>query len=221
MVMFIRCGINKFVFKSTDKLKKLGIDFYKRKNVTAIARELLGKIIVTNFEEGITTARIVETEAYAGVTDKASHAWQGKRTARNEVMYAAGGISYVYICYGMHQMFNVVTNVSEIPHAILIRAAEPLTGLDIMLARTGKKLPGNTVTKGPGNMAKALGIYKMHSGGDLSGDSVYIVSDGHRLAGNQIGTSKRIGVDYAGDDALLPYRFYIKGNKFVSGKPVS
>ncbi|CAN5487234.1 DNA-3-methyladenine glycosylase [soil metagenome] len=201
-------------------MKKLGIDFYKRKNVTAIARELLGKIIVTNFEEGITSARIVETEAYAGVTDKASHAWQGKRTARNEVMYAAGGISYVYICYGMHQMFNVVTNASEIPHAILIRAAEPVAGLDIMLARTGKKTPDNTVTKGPGNMAKALGISKMHSGGDLSGDAVFIVSDGYMLKEQQIGTSKRIGVDYAGEDASLPYRFYIKGNKFVSGKPV-
>ena len=202
-------------------MKKLGIDFYKRKNVTAIARELLGKIIVTNFQEGITSARIVETEAYAGVTDKASHAWQGKRTARNEVMYAAGGISYVYICYGMHQMFNVVTNAGEIPHAILIRAAEPLNGLDIMLARTGKKRLDNTLTRGPGNMAKALGISKVHSGGDLSGDSVYIVSDGYILDGKQIGTSNRIGVDYAGDDALLPYRFYIKGNKFVSGRPVN
>ncbi|MDB5277966.1 MAG: DNA-3-methyladenine glycosylase [Ferruginibacter sp.] len=208
------------MFKSTDNLKKLGIDFYKRKNVLAIARDLLGKIIVTDFDDGFTSARIVETEAYAGVTDKASHAWQGKRTARNEVMYLAGGISYVYICYGMHQMFNVVTNVSEVPHAILIRAAEPLSGTDIMLARTGKKVLDTTLTKGPGNMAKALGIAKIHSGGDLSGDAIYIASDGYALKNEQIGISQRIGVDYAGDDALLPYRFYIKGNKFVSGKPV-
>ncbi|WP_301928400.1 DNA-3-methyladenine glycosylase [Ferruginibacter sp.] len=201
-------------------MKKLGIDFYKRKNVLAIARDLLGKIIVTDFDDGFTSARIVETEAYAGVTDKASHAWQGKRTARNEVMYLAGGISYVYICYGMHQMFNVVTNVSEVPHAILIRAAEPLSGTDIMLARTGKKVLDTTLTKGPGNMAKALGIAKIHSGGDLSGDAIYIASDGYALKNEQIGISQRIGVDYAGDDALLPYRFYIKGNKFVSGKPV-
>jgi DNA-3-methyladenine glycosylase len=213
-------GLYKFVFKSTDNLKKLGIDFYKRKNVLAIARDLLGKIIVTDFDDGFTSARIVETEAYAGVTDKASHAWQGKRTARNEVMYLAGGISYVYICYGMHQMFNVVTNVSEVPHAILIRAAEPLSGTDIMLARTGKKVLDTTLTKGPGNMAKALGIAKIHSGGDLSGDAIYIASDGYALKNEQIGISQRIGVDYAGDDALLPYRFYIKGNKFVSGKPV-
>jgi DNA-3-methyladenine glycosylase len=209
------------VFKCTDNLKKLGIEFYKRKNVTAIARELLGKIIVTSFDDGFTSARIVETEAYAGVTDKASHAWQGKRTARNEVMYSAGGISYVYICYGMHQMFNVVTNASEIPHAILIRAAEPLVGLDIMLARTGKKILDNTLTKGPGNMAKALGISKIHSGADLSGDTIYIGSDGYALKKDQIGISKRIGVDYAGEDALLPYRFYVKGNKFVSGNPVN
>ncbi|MDN3658800.1 DNA-3-methyladenine glycosylase [Ferruginibacter paludis] len=201
-------------------MKKLGIDFYKRKNVLAIARDLLGKIIVTDFDDGFTSARIVETEAYAGVTDKASHAWQGKRTARNEVMYLTGGISYVYICYGMHQMFNVVTNVSEVPHAILIRAAEPLSGTDIMLARTGKKVLDTTLTKGPGNMAKALGIAKIHSGGDLSGDAIYIASDGYALKNEHIGISQRIGVDYAGDDALLPYRFYIKGNKFVSGKPV-
>jgi DNA-3-methyladenine glycosylase len=210
----------KFVFKSTDKLKKLTIDFYKRKNVTLIAKELLGKIITTNFEDGITSARIVETEAYAGVSDKASHAWMGKRTARNEPMYAQGGIAYVYICYGIHQMFNIVTNVSEIPHAILIRAAEPLEGIDRMLDRAGKKTADNTITRGPGNMAKALGIFKIHSGGSLVGNTIYIASDGYILEETQIGSSKRIGVDYAGADALLPYRFYIKRNKYVSGKPV-
>jgi DNA-3-methyladenine glycosylase len=213
-------GLFKFVFKSTDKLKKLTIDFYKRKNVTLIARELLGKIITTNFEDGITSARIVETEAYAGVRDKASHAWMGKRTARNEPMYAQGGRAYVYICYGIHQMFNIVTNVSEIPHAILIRAAEPLEGVDIMLDRTRKKTGDKTITSGPGNMAKALGIFKIHSDGSLVGNTIYIASDGYVLEETQIGSSKRIGVNYAGTDALLPYRFYIKGNKYVSGKPV-
>lgn len=213
-------GLFKFVFKSTDKLKKLTIDFYKRKNVTTIARELLGKIITTNFVDGITRARIVETEAYAGVRDKASHAWMGKRTARNEPMYAHGGTTYVYICYGIHQMFNIVTNDSEIPHAILIRAAEPLEGIDIMLDRTGKKIADNTITRGPGNVAKALGIFKIHSGGSLVRNTIYIASDGYVLEETQIGSSKRIRVDYAGADALLPYRFYIKGNRYVSGKPV-
>lgn len=200
-------------------MKKLSINFYKRTNVVTIARELLGKIIVTNLEGGLTSARIVETEAYEGITDRASHAWAGKRTARNEVMYAAGGISYVYICYGMHQMFNVVTNDNGVPHAILIRAAEPVDGLDIMLERTGKKIADNSITKGPGNLAKALGISKIHTGYKLAEKSIYIANDGFVVGEDQIGTSKRIGVDYAGEDALLPYRFYIKGNRFVSGKP--
>jgi DNA-3-methyladenine glycosylase len=210
----------KFVFKSTDKLKKLTIDFYKRKNVVMIARDLLGKIITTNFDGMITSARIVETEAYIGNTDKASHAYGGRRTARNEHMYAEAATSYVYICYGIHQMFNVVTNDKEIPDAVLIRAVEPLEGIDTMLARTGKKKPDSTLTKGPGNVGKALGIYKMHSGLNLLDDTIYISSDGYIINENQIGISKRIGVHYAGPDALLPYRFFIKGNKYVSGRPV-
>jgi len=201
-------------------LNKLTIDFYNRKDVLQIARELLGKIIVTNLEGSLTSGRIVETEAYMGITDKASHSWSGKRTARNEHMYAQAATSYVYICYGIHHMFNVVTNEKEIPHAVLIRAVEPLEGIDIMLVRTGKKKPDSTLTRGPGNVGKALGIYKLHSGISLLGDTIYIASDDYRIDEKQVGISKRIGVNYAGPDALLPYRFYIKGNKYVSGKPV-
>ena len=202
-------------------MKKLTIDFYDRKNVLQIAKELLGKIVTTNLNGIVTSGRIVETEAYGGITDKASHAWAGKRTARNEAMYASAGIGYVYICYGIHQMFNVVTNGKEKPDAVLIRAVEPIEGIESMLLRTGKHKLDNTLTKGPGNVGKALGIHKIHSGINLLQDTIFIAADDFELDESQIGLSKRIGVDYAGEDALLPYRFYIKGNKFVSGKPVT
>jgi DNA-3-methyladenine glycosylase len=201
-------------------LQKLTIEFYKRKNVVLIARDLLGKIITTNIDGVLTSGRIVETEAYAGIADKASHAYEGKRTERNKPMYAYAATAYVYICYGIHQMFNIVTNDKEIPDAVLVRAVEPIEGIDTMLARTGKKNLDSTLTKGPGNVGKALGIYKIHSGTNLLGDTIYLASDGYKINEKQIGSSKRIGVDYAGDDALLPYRFYVKGNKYVSGKPV-
>jgi DNA-3-methyladenine glycosylase len=212
--------LTNFAFKNTDKLQKLTIEFYKRKNVVLIARDLLGKIITTNIDGVVTSGRIVETEAYAGIADKASHAYDGKRTKRNEPMYEHAATAYVYICYGIHQMFNIVTNDKEIPDAVLVRAIEPIEGIDTMLLRTGKKNANSTLTKGPGNVGKALGVYKIHSGINLLGDVIYLASDGYKIDEKQIGSSKRIGVDYAGDDALLPYRFYVKDNKYVSGKPV-
>ncbi|MEP7111068.1 MAG: DNA-3-methyladenine glycosylase [Ferruginibacter sp.] len=202
-------------------MNKLTIEFYNRKNVLQIAKELLGKIIFTNLGGVITSGRIVETEAYNGLSDRASHAWSGKRTARNEHMYAQAATAYVYTCYGIHQMVNIVTNEKEIPDAVLIRAIEPLQGIEIMLTRTGKKKPDSTLTKGPGNVGKSLGICKIHSGINLLGDIIFIASDDYAIAEELIGSSKRIGVDYAGPDALLPYRFYIMGNKYVSGRPVN
>lgn len=201
-------------------MKKLGIDFYNRNDVVQIATDLLGKIVVTNFDGIVTSGRIVETEAYKAITDQASHSWSGKRTARNEYMYAQAGTAYIYICYGIHQMFNVVTNEKEIPDAVLIRAIEPLEGITAMLARTGKKTLDNTLTKGPGNTGKALGIYKTHAGASLLGDAIFIAADDYEMDIKLIGESKRIGVAYAGADAALPYRFFIKGNKYVSGRPV-
>ena len=200
-------------------MKKLPIEFYKRKNVVTIARELLGKMIITNIEGVKTSGRIVETEAYAGITDKASHAYAGKRTSRNEHMYGDAANAYVYICYGIHQMFNIVTNNKEIPDAILIRAIEPLEGIEDMLIRTGKKIADKTLTKGPGNVGKALGIFKMHSGINITGDTIFLAADDFNLEADMIGSSARIGVNYAGVDAILPYRFFVKGNKFVSGYP--
>lgn len=205
-------------------MKKLPKNFYQRDDVLQIARELLGKVLVTKWpdESGIvqvTSGRIVEVEAYAGVKDKASHAWAGRRTSRNEVMYAAGGAVYVYLCYGIHHLFNVVTHTKDVPHAILIRALEPLSGIEWMLKRSGKSKADFTLTRGPGNLSKALGLHTKHSGLSLTGNELYIADDGFRYTKKEWAASPRIGVDYAGKDALLPYRFYVKGNDYVSGKP--
>lgn len=197
---------------------KLPISFYQRKNVCTIAKALIGKLLVTTFDNIITTGRIVETEAYNGHQDRASHAWNGRRTSRTEIMYAAGGAAYVYLCYGIHHLFNVVTNEEEIPHAVLIRAIEPLVGIDDMLLRTGKPKPDNTLTKGPGNVSKALGIYTKHTGVSLQSDELFIADDGYKIKPAQILATPRIGVDYAGTDALLRYRFISKDSPYISSR---
>jgi len=199
-------------------MKKLPLQFYEQADVVAVARELIGKIVVTNFNGKITSGRIVETEAYVAFTDKASHAYKGRRTARNEHMYAAAGTAYIYICYGMHQMLNVVTNKKDIPDAVLIRALEPIEGIDEMLQRTGKPQLDFSLTRGPGNVGKALGIFKEHSGIHLRHDQIYIAEDKNfNMQQQVIGVSQRIGIASAEEDALLPYRFFLKGNKYVSG----
>jgi len=192
--------------------------FYDRSNVTVIARELLGKILITSFDNEITAGRIVETEAYNGAVDRASHAYGNRRTNRTEVMFGKPGTAYVYLCYGIHHLFNVVTNKKEIPHAILIRAVEPTEGISIMQDRTRKKVLDNTLTRGPGNVSKALGIFTYHSGLDLVRSDIRIVDDGFQYKKKEIAVTTRIGVDYAGPDALLPYRFIVRDNPYVSGK---
>ena len=199
-------------------MKKVPLSFYQRKDVVKIARELLGKIVVTRFAENITSGRIVETEAYVAITDKASHSFGGRRTPRNEHMYSPAGTAYIYVCYGLHQMLNIVTNEKEIPDAVLIRAIEPLQGINVMAGRTGKNENDVTITRGPGNVGKALGIFKHHSGLFLLDDEIYLLDDNMKFSDEQIGVSKRIGVESAGPDSLLPYRFYIKENKYVSGR---
>jgi DNA-3-methyladenine glycosylase len=202
-------------------MKKLPLSFYHRTNVLQIARELLGKLLITKWEGLITSARIVEVEAYNGVTDRASHAWNGRRTARTEIMYAGGGVAYVYLCYGIHHLFNVVTNVQGIPHAILIRAGEPVEGIETMLRRSEKKKADYSLTKGPGNLARALGLSTKYTGHSLTAEELYLADDNYVLRPQSVSSSPRIGVDYAGEDALLPYRFFIQDNPYVSGKTIT
>ena len=198
-------------------MNKLNKSFYQRSDVLQIAKDLLGKLLVTKWDGIITSGRIVECEAYAGVMDKASHATGGRRTARNEIMYGNGGTAYIYLCYGIHHLFNVVTNTENIPHAVLIRAIEPIEGINEMMKRMNLNKPDPTITRGPGKLSMAMGIFTKHSGISLSGNSLFIADDGFVLKKKEIVASPRIGVAYAGKDALLPYRFYIKGNSFVSG----
>jgi DNA-3-methyladenine glycosylase len=215
-------------------LRKLDASFYDRANVVTVARDLLGKVLVTEFDGRRTSGRIVETEAYNGVGDRASHAWSGRRTRRTEVMYAAGGTAYVYLIYGIHHLFNVVTNKKDVPHAVLVRALEPMEGMRVMEERMARgvlrgdegleadeaRKPDYSLTRGPGNLSRALGLRTVHTGASLTGDEIWIGDDGYRPKRSEIIAGPRIGVDYAGVDAGLPYRFYLKGNPYVSGKPV-
>ncbi|MCX7743113.1 MAG: DNA-3-methyladenine glycosylase [Flavobacteriales bacterium] len=189
---------------------KLTTDYFIQDDVVKLSKDLLGKVLCTNIAGKYTSGIITETEAYAGITDKASHAYGGRRTARNEVMYHEGGKAYVYLCYGIHHLFNVVTNVEGVPHAILIRAIYPMDGVDTMLIRRKSKIFNNNLTVGPGKVSQALGIHVGLNGTSLMDHIIWIEDRGINFKKNDINISKRIGIDYAGEDALLPYRFYIK-----------
>lgn len=216
----VKCVYQKGNYLHLSSMKKLGYDFYNREDVLTIAKELLGKVLVTKFNGAVTSGRIVETEAYQGVTDRASHAYGGRRTNRTEVIFGKAGTAYVYLCYGIHHLFNVVTNKENTPHAILIRAIAPLNGIPHMLARTGRTKADYTLGKGPGNVSKALGINTQHTGTSLTGKELYIADDDFIVSPSAIGITKRIGVDYAGEDALLPYRFILKDSPYVSGRKI-
>ena len=190
--------------------------FYRRENVVVVAQELLGKMLFTQFDGSVTGGMITETEAYAGVTDRASHAFGNRRTARTEVMYSQGGRAYVYLCYGVHSLFNIVTNKKDIPHAVLIRAVKPVVGMDTMLRRSGKNFIDKDFGNGPGKISKILGIHFSHSGMDLtkkpsviSEPGIWLEDAGKTIPPEKIITGPRIGVEYAGRDALQPYRFRI------------
>jgi len=195
---------------------KLPLSFYTHNDVLAITRQLLGKYLMTCID-GITTGGyIVEAEAYNGVVDKASHAHGGRLTPRTQTMYQQGGIAYVYLCYGIHEMFNVVTSSHGEPHAVLIRAIVPTDGIDVIELRRNMPLSKPAITMGPGSVAKALGISRKVNGFDLQGGVIWIEDRGLAFTDAEIVAAPRVGVDYAAEDALLPYRLYIKGNKYVS-----
>ena len=190
----------------SDRLDK---NYYFEKDVVKLAKNLIGKVIHTNIEGIISSAIITETEAYAGVTDMASHAYGGRRTQRTEIMYKEGGTAYVYLCYGMHYLFNIVTNEQDTPHAVLIRGIYPLSGADGMLKRVNKNKITNNLGNGPGKVSKLLGINKNHNGISLLGDIVWLTNNEIKIDDSLIIVDKRIGIDYAGEDAMLPYRFYL------------
>ena len=199
-------------------MSKLSADFYQREDIQLISRELLGKVLCTNFHGKLTSGIIVETEAYGGITDKASHAYGGRRTKRTETMYAKGGTAYVYLCYGIHHLFNVVTNVEGVPHAVLIRAVQPLDGIDIMLRRRNLNNISNRLTAGPGILSQAMGISVHISGQSLLDKQIWIENreNNNQLMDLKIISSPRVGVQYAGEDANNLWRFQVANTPWVS-----
>ncbi len=196
--------------------KRLRQSFYLQ-DAETVAIKLLGKLLVTNIGGVITSGIIVETEAYCGINDKASHAFGNRRTRRTETMYKHGGHAYVYLIYGMYSMFNVVTSQEDYPDAVLIRSIEPVEGIDIMLKRRKLNKISKRLTAGPGVLTRALGITTEHDGVFLpESDLIWIEDIGMVIKYDEIVRTARIGVDYAGEDALLPRRFYIKNNPYVS-----
>jgi len=195
---------------------KLPFSYYLNQDVIFLAKDLLGKVLFTQIDGETTAGIIVETEAYFGVQDKASHAYGGRRTNRTETLYTQGGVSYVYLCYGIHHLFNIVSSVAGEPHAVLVRAIEPLTGKDIMERRRNMPATRAAISSGPGSAAKALGIDSSFNKKELTGEEIWIENHGIQYPASEIVAVPRVGVAYAQEDALLPWRFFVKDNKYVS-----
>jgi DNA-3-methyladenine glycosylase len=194
-------------------LKKLPRSFYTR-SALLVAQDLLGKILVRKIGKSILSGKIVEVEAYLGVKDQASHAYRGK-TKRNEVMFREGGYLYVYFTYGMHFCANIVTGEQDEGEAVLIRALEPVTGIEVMKRNRGfAKSAGttHTLTNGPAKLCQALGIGRKENGTDLLGNKIFVV-DGDSIPKSSIGASIRIGISRGKEKK---WRFYMKGNNWVS-----
>jgi DNA-3-methyladenine glycosylase len=195
-------------------LMRLAASYFLHHDVNEIARDLLGKILCTKIDGQLTSGIIVETEAYAGIGDRASHAYGGRRTRRTETMYGKGGVSYIYLCYGIHHLFNIVTNSVNEPDAVLIRAFIPLEGISEILKRRRATSLSRNLCVGPGKVSLALGLNLSHNNLPLSGKSIWLKEDKEisekYMRGKKIQAGPRIGVDYAGPDAKLPYRYWIE-----------
>lgn len=194
---------------------KLPREFYLRDDTLRIAQDLLGKLLVVpDGSGGRVSGMIVETEAYMGVIDKAAHSYGGRRTARNEITYAEGGHAYVFFVYGMYYQLNFVTGLIDQPHVILIRAVEPVEGIEIMRERRGA-MPEKNLTSGPGKLCIALGIDRSLNGADLLGDQIW-VENYKTFSGSEIESGRRVGIDYAEEFIDMPWRFWVRGNPYVS-----
>lgn len=192
-------------------MKKIPLNFYQQEDVLFLSKSLIGKYLFTCLgpENVITGGMIVETEGYKGTIDKACHAYGGRRTKRTETLYTEGGVAYIYLCYGMHHLFNIVTNQKDIPEAVLIRAIRPEVGIEIMLKRRKKEVVTPSLTSGPGSLCQALGITKEQDCNALDGNSIWLEDRGTNILPHQIKHGPRIGVAYAEEDALKPWRFYL------------
>ncbi|PIS00882.1 MAG: DNA-3-methyladenine glycosylase [Chlamydiae bacterium CG10_big_fil_rev_8_21_14_0_10_35_9] len=198
-----------------EEIATLQLSFYENPDVVFLAKQLLGKMLVTHINGIKTAGIIVETEAYKGPEDKACHAFNMRRTKRTEVMFSQGGVSYVYFCYGMHHLFNIVTGPINTPHAVLIRAVEPVLGIEFMLQRRVKKKLERSLTAGPGALCQALGIDLSLNAAPLNSDSIKVL-DHSSIEESDIVSSPRVNIAYAKEHASLPWRFRIKHSKWTS-----
>lgn len=195
--------------------------FYLKSDALQVSRELLGKVLVTQMPGApVTAGKIVETEAYIAPEDKASHAYNFKKTKRTQTMFLEGGVAYVYLCYGIHALFNIITNVEGMPHAVLVRSVEPLEGQEIMLARRNKAKIERTLTAGPGCLTQALGITTHHDQHPLFQEPIWLEDRGYDYDESNIVSSERVGIAYAGEYVYKPWRFRVKDSKWTS-KPHS
>ncbi|AZA57726.1 DNA-3-methyladenine glycosylase [Chryseobacterium shandongense] len=197
-------------------MPKLKPEYYLNHDVIFLAKNLLGKILFTEKNGEITAGVITETEAYLGEDDKASHAYGGRRTLRTEAMYLPGGFCYVYLCYGIHHLLNIVISQKNDPKSILIRSVEPYLGLPVMERRRDMTASSKAISSGPGSVCKALGIDMTFNKKSLTGERIWIEESESSYNAEDIASTPRIGVDYAGEHAQLSLRFYLRNNRFVS-----
>lgn len=197
-------------------MSRLPQSYFLNEDVVFLARDLVGKYLFVNTEETLTGGIIVETEAYRGPDDVGAHAYNHRRTSRNDIMYSDGGVVYMYICYGIHDMLNIVTAPENIPHAILIRAIQPTEGLAIMRERRKVRNEDTRLCRGPGALAKALALKKIHNGISLQENEIWIEDRGLKYADEDVVAGPRIGLNISEPYKSIPWRFYVKGDPHVS-----